>query len=180
MKPHLLVMSAFGPYGKQVEVDFDRFDGKGLFLITGDTGAGKTTIFNAMTYALYGMMNDGRRKSIRSDFADPSTPTFVEMMFSHNGVDYTIHRQPEQERPKQRGKGTKIVASGVSLVFQDRTVTKDSEVSEIIEDILGMNFNQWKQVSMIAQGEFRKILDSKTTERGEIFRRIFSTDPVKR
>lgn len=180
MKPHLLVMSAFGPYGKQVEVDFDRFDGKGLFLITGDTGAGKTTIFNAMTYALYGMMNDGRRKSIRSDFADPSTPTFVEMMFSHNGVDYTIRRQPEQERPKQRGKGTKIVASGVSLVFQDRTVTKDSEVSEIIKDILGMDFNQWKQVSMIAQGEFRKILDSKTTERGEIFRRIFSTDPVKR
>ena len=85
MKPHMLTMSAFGPYGGKTVVDFDRFGGKGLFLITGDTGAGKTTVFNAITYALYGKTNDSRKGTVRSDFAGPGTETYVELTFTHGG-----------------------------------------------------------------------------------------------
>ena len=180
MKPLVLTMSAFGPYGGKVEVDFKRFGGNGLFLITGDTGAGKTSIFNAITYVLYGKTNDGRRTGIRSHFADPRTETYVELFFEHDGEEYSIIRYPDQERPKQRGTGMTRKPSSVEFIAGDRVYTKEAEVSAKVVEVIGMDFDQWKQVSMLAQGEFRKLLDSSTKDRGEIFRKIFSTENVKR
>lgn len=180
MKPLVLTMSAFGPYGGNVEVDFKRFGGNGLFLITGDTGAGKTSIFNAITYALYGKTNDGRRTGIRSHFADPRRETYVELFFEHDGEEYSIVRYPDQERPKQRGTGMTKRPASVEFIAGDRTYTKETEVSAKVVEVIGMDFDQWKQVSMLAQGEFRKLLDSSTKDRGEIFRKIFSTENIKR
>lgn len=180
MKPHVLTMTAFGPYAGCTEVDFDGFGGKGLFLITGDTGAGKTSIFNAMTYVLFGKTNDDRRmETIRSHFADPGVRTSVEMTFTHRGIDYTIRRSPAQERPKQRGTGMTTIPAEASLEWDGGVVTKDSEVTRKVEDILGMDLAQWKQVSMLAQGEFRKLLNSSTAERNEVLRNIFSTNSIR-
>lgn len=181
MKPHVLTISAFGPYGTQEVIDFDVFGGSGLFLVTGDTGAGKTSIFNAITYALYGRTNDDRRSVVlRSDFADPSTKTFVELTFEHRGVEYRLYRSPEQERPKIRGTGTTKTPAQAELTWDGGVVTKDGDVTKKVVEILGIEFNQWKQVSMLAQGEFRKLLTCDTKERNEVFRRIFSTDYVRR
>lgn len=181
MKPHTLRMSAFGPYGTEQTIDFDVFGGSGLFLVTGDTGAGKTSIFNAITYALYGRTNDDRRSvMLRSDFADPSTKTFVELTFEHRGVEYRLLRSPEQERPKVRGTGVTKSPSYAELSWDGGVVTKEGDVTKKVVEILGIEFNQWKQVSMLAQGEFRKLLNCDTKERNDVFRRIFSTDYIRR
>lgn len=181
MKPHMLTISAFGPYGGKVDVDFDVFGGKGLFLVTGDTGSGKTSIFNAITYALYGRTNDDRRNVVlRSDFADPGTKTFVRLTFEHRGIEYCIERSPEQVRPKLRGSGVTKTPASAELTWDGGAVTKDSEVTRKVTEILGIGFDQWKQVSMLAQGEFRKLLNCDTKERNEVFRRIFSTEDIRR
>lgn len=181
MKPHTLRMSAFGPYGTEQTIDFDVFGGSGLFLVTGDTGAGKTSIFNAITYALYGRTNDDRKSvMLRSDFADPSTKTFVELTFEHRGVEYHLLRSPEQERPKVRGTGVTKSPSYAELSWEGGVVTKEGDVTKKVVEILGIEFNQWKQVSMLAQGEFRKLLNCDTKERNDVFRRIFSTDYIRR
>lgn len=180
MKPHTLEMSAFGPYGGVTNVDFDRFDGKGVFLITGDTGAGKTTLFNAITYALYGEINnDDKANNIRSHFADPSDRTYVKMRFSHRGKEYCVKRSPAQERPKKRGTGTTKEDPTAELEWDEGVLTKIGSVNRKIVEILGIDCDQWKQVAMLAQGEFRKILDCSTDDREEIFRRIFSTDNIR-
>lgn len=180
MKPLRLTMSAFGPYAGVQEVDFTGFGGKGLFLVTGDTGAGKTTIFSAITYALYGTGNDDRdSRSLRSDFADPRTQTSVEFVFEHRGTVYTVKRVPVQTRPKQRGTGSTEVPASAEISWDGGVVVKERAVNEKVEDILGIDRDQWKQVSMLAQGEFRKLLDSKTTDRNEIFRKIFGTEAVR-
>lgn len=180
MKPHTLRMSAFGPYGTEQTIDFDVFGGSGLFLVTGDTGAGKTSIFNAITYALYGRTNDERKTVLRSDFADPSTKTFVELTFEHRGVEYRLLRSPEQERPKVRGTGVTKSPSYAELSWDGGVVTKEGDVTKKVAEILGIEFDQWKQVSMLAQGEFRKLLNCDTKERNDVFRRIFSTDYIRR
>lgn len=179
MKPHTLVMSAFGPYAGKTTIDFDRFGGKGLFLVTGDTGAGKTSIFNAITYALYGETNDGRDRTVRSDFADGDTETFVELDFTHSGVDYHVRRSPTQLRRKQRGEGYTEKKADAELTWKGGAVTKDKEVTRKIVEIIGLDIEQWKQVSMLAQGEFRKLLVSKTADRTEIFRKIFPTEDAR-
>ena len=183
MKPHTLVMSAFGPYADEVSIDFDAFGGKGLFLITGDTGAGKTSIFDGITYALYGKMSGDREpKNVRSHFASPSVRTFVRLSFSHDGKEYVVERSPEYERPKQRGEGMTKEPSQASLIAEGSgmPVTKDREVNAEIVRILGITYDQWKQVAMLAQGEFRKLLVAKSDERSETMRTIFSTDNVSR
>ncbi len=181
MKPLRLTMSAFGPYGGKAEVDFTAFGGRGLFLITGDTGAGKTSIFNAITYALYGRTNDDRRNvTIRSHFAEPSARTYVDLEFEHRGVLYRIVRSPEQERPKKRGTGTTSEPATAELSWDGGLVTKEKEVAAKVEEVLGMGYDQWKQVAMLAQGQFRELLDCKTEKRGEVFRRIFSTENIRR
>ncbi len=180
MKPLRITMSAFGPYAGVQEIDFSEFGGKGLFLVTGDTGAGKSTIFSAITYALYGAGNDDRdSKSLRSDFASPKTDTYVELEFEHNGVLYKVKRGPAQEREKKRGTGTTVMQPFAELEWNGGCVSKEREVTRKIEEILGIDRSQWKQVSMLAQGEFRKLLDSDTKVRVEIFRRIFSTQNVR-
>ncbi len=181
MKPKKLTVSAFGPYGGVSTIDFDAFGGKGLFLVTGDTGAGKTSIFNAITYALYGKTNDDRRASVlRSDFAEPSTPTYVMLVFDHRGTEYTITRSPEQERRKLRGSGTTKVPATAEISWDGGVITKDKEVTAKVQEILGIEFQQWMQISMLAQGEFRKLLNCDTNERNAVFRRIFSTDDIRR
>ena len=178
MRPHKLTISAFGPYAGKTEVDFDKFGTQGLFLITGDTGAGKTTIFDAITYALFGEASGSSRSDsmFRSTYADPEVPTFVELQFEYGGRQYLVRRSPQQERPKARGTGFTTQKAEASLQIGDQppiTVVKD--VNARLVEILGVNFSQYSQIAMIAQGQFRELLLAETKKRAEIFRSIFKT-----
>ncbi len=178
MRPHKLTISAFGPYAGKTEVDFDKFGTQGLFLITGDTGAGKTTIFDAITYALFGEASGSSRSDsmFRSTYADPDVPTFVELQFEYGGRQYLVRRSPQQERPKARGTGFTTQKAEASLQIGDQppiTVVKD--VNARLVEILGVNFSQYSQIAMIAQGQFRELLLAETKKRAEIFRSIFKT-----
>lgn len=182
MKPIKIVMSGFGPYAARTELDLTAFDGRGVFLITGDTGAGKTTIFDAITFALFGDASGAVRgaDTLRSDFADENTKTFVELTFSHKDKTFTINRNPKYERPKKNGKGLTTETADATLILPTGdVVTGYSAVTAKAVDIMGIDRNQFKQISMIAQGEFLKLLLADSKERGEIFRRVFNTDPYK-
>lgn len=183
MKPIKLIISAFGPYaGLMPEIDFTQFDEKGLFLISGDTGAGKTTIFDAICFALYGTASGSYRsiKNMRSEYADDNTESFVEFYFSHQGRMYRIKRYPSYERPKKRGNGTISEVEKAELSCDDGTVTEGvKQVNSAVLDILGINDSQFKQIVMIAQGEFYNLLNAKTEERTQILRTIFMTDGYK-
>ena len=182
MRPHVLTMSAFGPYADVQIVDFDKLGNKGLFLITGDTGAGKTTIFDAISYALYGKMSGGRDDGyLRSHFASPETETYVKLTFEHGGKEYTILRKPAWERPKLRGEGTTVRPLKVTLESDGmKPLTNAGEVNRKIVEILGIEHDQWKQIVMLAQGDFVKLLTESTSDRLEIFRNLFSTDSIDR
>lgn len=180
MRPLKLTMSAFGPYADSVTVELDRLGQKGLYLITGDTGAGKTTIFDAITYALYGEASgDSRDPSmLRSKYARPETPTQVELVFSHGGKEYRVRRNPEYQRPAKKGTGTTVQRADAELSLPDgRVITKVREVNAALVEIIGLDRSQFAQISMIAQGEFRKLLKADTRSRQEIFRKIFKTQP---
>ena len=178
MKPIKLVMQAFGPYAGMEVVDFEKFGEKGLFLVTGDTGAGKTTIFDAISYALFNKTSGTDREvsSLRSDYATPEDKTFVEFTFSHKGQKYIIKRSPEYMKKKVRGEGTTLQKSEVILYLdQDKPIEKAKDVERKIDDILHLSYEQFKQISMIAQGEFRKVLTADSSDRGKILQKIFST-----
>jgi exonuclease SbcCD, C subunit len=178
MRPIKLTVSAFGPYAGKTEFDFDKLGTGGLYLITGDTGAGKTTIFDAITYALYGDPSGNNREvsMFRSKYADINTPTFVRLVFNYKGKEYTIERNPEYERAAQRGNGLTKQTAGVELILPDgKPLTKTKEVDNAINNIIGINREQFCQIAMIAQGDFLKLLISPTKERIEIFRHIFKT-----
>lgn len=178
MRPIKLTLSAFSSYSQKTVLDLDKLGKSGLYLITGDTGAGKTTIFDAITYALYGEPSGDIREvsMLRSKNANPETPTEVELVFSYNEKEYTVKRNPEYERPKTRGKGLTKQPAEATLIYPDgRVITKSSDVTKAIEEILGINRNQFMRISMIAQGEFRKLLDATTEDRINIFRHIFKT-----
>lgn len=178
MRPIQLAISGFGPYAKLTEIDFRQFGKGGLYLITGDTGAGKTTIFDAIAYALYGSPSGNNRDTsmLRSKYADASTPTFVELTFEYRGKTYKVRRNPEYERASKRGNGmTKQVAEAVFTYPDGKVVTKKNEVDLAVRDVLGIDRNQFCQISMIAQGDFLKLLLASTKERMEIFRNIFKT-----
>ena len=161
MKPKKLVISAFGPYADRMELDFDRLGG-GLYLITGDTGAGKTTIFDAITFVLYGEASGEIRKGemFRSKYAKPEVRTFVELTFTYQGKDYTVKRNPEYLRPKDRGQGMTMEKANAELIFPDerQPVTKTSEVTKKVTELLGLDQRQFRQIAMIAQGDFQKLL----------------------
>lgn len=180
MKPLKLVMNAFGPYAGRTEIDFTKLGNHGLYLITGDTGAGKTTIFDAITFALYGEASGKVRDSamFRSKYAEPSVPTFVELTFSYRGQVYTVNRNPEYQRPKGRGIGMTTQKGDAVLTFPDerQPVTKSRDVTRAVEELIGLDYRQFTQIAMIAQGDFQKLLLAGTTERSEIFRRIFHTE----
>lgn len=178
MRPTKLTISAFGPYAGQVELDLDRLGREGLYVICGDTGAGKTTIFDAITFALFGRASGKNVKPemFRSKYAQPETPTFVELSFRYREQDYTIHRNPDYERPKTKGTGTtRQKADGEFHRPDGSVVTGASDVTREVEGLLGLTCNQFTQVAMIAQGDFRKLLEASTEERVKIFRQIFDT-----
>ena len=183
MRPLNLTLSAFGPYAGRMELDFETLGTGGLYLITGDTGSGKTTIFDAISFALFGEASGSNREPgmLRSKYADPATPTEVTLHFRYAGKEYTVTRNPEYMKPKTKGKDkgeamTKQTA-GAALTYPDgHLVTKPKEVNAAIRDILGLDREQFAQVAMIAQGDFLKLLLADTKERQKIFRNIFHTN----
>ena len=179
MRPLLLTLCAFGPYARETRVNFEKLGPSGLYLISGDTGAGKTTLFDALTYALYGQASgDNREPSmLRSQYADPSTPTWVELTFLCGGRQYTVRRSPEYQRPKARGQGLTTEKADATLLFPDgrSPLTRPREVTRAVEEILGLDRDQFTQIAMLAQGDFLKLLLAPTEERKKIFQKLFST-----
>ena len=183
MKPLHLTMCAFGPYAGKVEVPLAQLGESGLYLITGDTGAGKTTIFDAITFALYGEASGKTREStmLRSDYAAPQDKTYVALTFRYRGETYVVERSPQYARPKLRGEGTTLEAAGAVLTYPDgRVVTGARQVTEEITELIGIDRAQFSQIVMIAQGDFLQLLLADTRERAGIFRRIFSTEGIQR
>lgn len=183
MRPIKLTMTAFGAYAKKTVLDFDRLGTGGLYLITGDTGAGKTTIFDAITFALYNKPSGEYRdeKMFRSRYVSEETPTEVELIFECAGKRYTVTRSLAYRRSLKRGAGMTEEPAKSLLQFPDdrKPLEKESEVNAKITELLGLNKNQFKQIIMLAQGDFRKMLFAKTSERGDIFRKILNTDLYK-
>ena len=178
MRPQKLIMSAFGPYAGRVELDLGVLGKSGLYLITGDTGAGKTTIFDAITYALFGEASGENRDAtmFRSKYAQAETPTEVELYFTYADKEYYVKRNPEYERPKSRGEGTTTEKANAELHLPNgRVVTKLKEVNSAIVEILGIDRTQFTQIAMIAQGDFLKLLLATTDERKKIFQKLFAT-----
>ncbi len=184
MKPITLTMSAFGPYAGVETVDFTGL-AEGIFLITGPTGAGKTTIFDGIKLALYGDASGSSRqaKTMRSDHAAPDAETYVELIFDYQGERYRAWQRPAQTRQKKRGEGTTEMPADACLenLTQNRTVAqKVREVAEAVESLIGITAEQFSQIVMIAQGEFAEVLNADTKNRIEIFRRIFGTEVYER
>lgn len=183
MRPERLTISAFGPFPEEVTIDFEKLGTNGLYLITGDTGAGKTTIFDAIVFALYGEASGGYRENtmFRSKYAKADTKTFVELVFSYQGKRYTVRRNPEYLRSKERGEGMTIQKPEAELEYPDdrQPVTKVSEVTKAVTEIVGLDCSQFTQIAMLAQDEFRKLLLANTKEREAIFRDIFNTENYK-
>ena len=184
MRPIKLIISAFGPYAGLTELDLDKLGESGLYLITGTTGAGKTSIFDAITYALYGEPSGSVRDDsmLRSKYAAHTTDTFVELTFVYNGKTYTIRRSPEYERPKARGEGTTKQSAKAELRYPDGRIVDKSkkEVNKAVIEIMGIDRDQFLQIAMIAQGDFMKLLLAKTEERKAIFRQIFKTQKFEK
>lgn len=182
MKPLKLVMSAFGPYSGLETIDFSLFENS-LFLISGPTGAGKTTIFDAITYALYGAASGDTRGNgnFRSDFADPDTLTFVDFIFSYEGVIYHIYRSPDQLVPsKQKNRGLVKKPSTVELSSDSfKLPFSGNQVKAKLHDILHLDQDQFESTMMIAQGEFSKLINAKTSDRVAIFRQILKTQDLQ-
>lgn len=180
MKPLILTMSAFGPFAGVVTIDFSKLGDSGLYLVTGDTGAGKTTIFDAISYALYGATSGDSRdgKMLRSKYAGADRLTYVELTFEDRDIIYVVKRIPDQKKAKVRGEGETTQKAEAVLIYPDgrQPVTKIAEVDAAVKGIVGLDRKQFSQITMLAQGEFRKLLLSPTDEKQKIFRDIFATD----
>ncbi|MBR1813386.1 MAG: SMC family ATPase [Lachnospiraceae bacterium] len=181
MKPLRLTMQAFGSYGKKTVIDFEK-PNQNLFLITGDTGAGKTTIFDALVFALYGEASSGTNKKsgseLQSQFVALDTEPFVELVFKdgEDGDEYTVKRVPRHVRALKRGTGTKEDSETVSLIMPDGREYPSKETDKKLEEIVGLTKSQFMQVAMIAQGEFMELLRAKSDDKKLIFRRLFKTE----
>ncbi|MCH5210208.1 MAG: SMC family ATPase [Oscillospiraceae bacterium] len=184
MRPTRLIISAFGPYAGKTEINLEKLGNNGLYLITGDTGAGKTTIFDAITFALYGEPSGDNREvsMLRSKYAAPETATEVKMYFTYDEKKYYIKRNPEYERPSKRGDGFTTEKANAELHYLDDNgndsrppITKTKEVNSAVVEIVKVDRNQFAQIAMIAQGDFRKLLFASTDERKKIFQKIFNT-----
>lgn len=178
MRPEKLIMSAFGPYADKQELELSKLGTEGIYLITGDTGAGKTTVFDAIVYALYGEASGENRDAtmFRSKYALPETPTFVELSFYYGDKIYLIRRNPEYVRPKSRGDGFTTEKASAELHCPDGKIYSGvSDVNKKVIEIMGVDRNQFTRTAMIAQGDFMKLLLASTPERKEIFRKLFKT-----
>lgn len=185
MKPIELEISGWGPYKQKEVIDFTKLWERGLFLVTGPTGAGKTTIFDAISFAIYGVLSGQMREknSVRSDFAERETKTYVKLKMQHKGKIYEIYRNPEYQRPKKRKTGgeeyTKERENAILTLPDGSHVEGTGEVTRRMQEILSLDYRQFKQVSMIAQGEFAKILTEKPDEKLRIFRELFGTSVLE-
>ncbi len=184
MRPLKLTLSAFGPYAAQTTLDLEKLGKGGLYLVTGDTGAGKTTLFDAITYALYDHSSGGVREGamLRSKYAEPNVPTYVELEFEVRGQRYIVRRNPEYLRPKARGEGFTTEKADACLTYTDGRppVSRAKDVTAAVIDIIGLDYNQFSQIAMIAQGQFTRLLNASTDERSKIFRKLFRTQPYQR
>ncbi len=183
MKPEKLIMSAFGPYAARTQIDFTLLGERGLYLICGDTGAGKTTVFDAIVFALYGEASGENREPnmFRSKYAEGDVPTFVELTFLCNGKRYKILRNPEYKRKKSRGEGVTDEKANAELTLPDgKVITKVKDVNRAVIDILGIDRGQFTQIAMLAQGDFAKLLLAPTDDRKKIFQKIFQTHSYQR
>ncbi len=183
MKPVKLIISAIGPYaGELPPIEFDAFEEKGLFLISGDTGAGKTTIFDAICFALYGTTSGTYRdtKNLRSEYAKDSARSYVDFYFTHQGREFHVWRQPSYERQKQRGSGV-ITEKEKAILYEEGQPSIEglTQVNHAVKELLHIDEKQFKQIAMIAQGEFWDLLNAKTDQRTEILRTIFLTGGYK-
>jgi exonuclease SbcC len=179
MRPIKLTICAFGPYANEQTIDFEALKDKNIFLITGPTGAGKTTIFDAISFALYGEASGSSRDkdSLRSDFAADENVTFVELEFELRGKIYRIKRYPQQLKRKARGEGYTLKSAEAEFILPNgNVITKVNNVDEKISEVLGISKQQFKQIVMLPQGEFRKLLEAESVEREAIFRKIFGTE----
>jgi len=188
MKPLRLTIQAFGPYAGEQVFDFRMLDKTNLFLITGDTGSGKTTMFDAMGIALFGESSGGDRKSndMRSDFAEKTKPTFCCFEFELRGNIYRSNYLPEQQRPKARGEGftTQPANAWVHQLDDINQADEDAnclaegltKTKHAVSGLLQLNSNQFRQVIMLAQGQFRKLLEASSNDREAIFEKLFGTE----
>ena len=187
MKPRKLIMQGFGPYVEKTELDFSKFEHKGLFLICGDTGAGKTMIFDAICYALYGETSGDYRdeKNLKSEYVDVKAKSFVDFYFEHQGKEYHIYREPSYQYVNRNGN---ITDNAEKVIFHQPDGSTIENVKQVdgsknqpgaISLLLNINVSQFKQVAMIAQGEFWKLLNASTTDRTAILRNIFQTGSYK-
>ena len=182
MRPVKLTMSAFGPFADETVIDFDALGKNGIYLVSGETGAGKTTIFDGITYALFDNATCERKndKMFRSQYADKNTKTFVELEFICNGKKYTVKRNPQYSRPKVSGEGETVQPASAELIMPDGSVvTQKTNVDNRINEILGITGEQFKQIALIAQGDFLNLLNADTTKRINIFRDIFNTKIIE-
>ena len=196
MRPTRLVISAFGPYAEKTVIELDRLGTSGLFLISGDTGTGKTTIFDAISFALFGTAS-GSSRNASGDYArhfrclnaSPDVPTFVDLTFVYAGGEYRVVRNPEYERPKMRGEGMTKESASATFYYPEgdgklgpasRTVGGDKAVTEAVHDVIRVNADQFSQIAMIAQGDFLKLLLTTTDERIDVFRQLFKTDKFEK
>ena len=187
MRPLAMKLTAFGPYAQTVDIDFSKFGDHGLYLIYGDTGSGKTMLFDAIAYALFGESSGGRDvQTLRSDFAEDDVPTEVQLTFEHAGKTYLVRRRPQQELARQRKKGedsSSLVAhtAVAELTCGDIALGNNNrQVNDKITDLLGLSYGQFRQVTMIAQGAFRELLCAEPAERETVLRKIFGTEALDR
>lgn len=181
MRPLKLTIAGFGPYAGAQELDFEALGTSGLYLIAGDTGAGKTTIFDALTFALFGKASGDSRKDdmLRSKYARAEDPTYVELTFTYNGQTYTVRRNPLYYRINLKKKdATDLVKQNADALLtlpDGSVVTKKTEVDNAIQEIIGLSREQFAQICMISQGDFRRLLEADTETRKKIFKDIFGT-----
>ncbi len=186
MRPCELLMSAFGPYGETAQIDFAKLGEQGLYLISGPTGAGKSSIFDALTFALYGKASGRYKKDepglLRSLYAEPERETFVELTFLFQGKLFRVRRSPDYQRPKKRGEGNTQHSAEAYLYDENGELlaSKVRDVNQKIENLLGLDYEQFTQIALIAQGDFQKIIMADTAERRKIFQDIFRTGLYRR
>lgn len=180
MRPLHLTISAFNSYSGRTELDMSALGSSGLYLVTGDTGAGKTTIFDAVCFALFGEVSSGRgSETLRSKYAKDNVPTFVELTFEHDGKEYKVKRAPRYEKRKRNGGTTMTSVTGELTCGNEVLAVKFNDVNTKINEILRLNLNQFRQTALIAQGAFAQLLSASTDDRKAILGKIFGTEKYK-